>query len=133
MGGVPPTSVSTRASKILVVEDDKDIGPLVARLMKPLGDVHAVTNGAEAWTALESGFLANVVVTDLMMPHVDGYTLMRRMKADDRFKAIPVIIMTARSTPQDVIQGIQAGARQYITKPFKNEELVEKVRRALKK
>ncbi len=109
--------------RILVAEDEPD-------LLKMLVHVTAV-DGADALDKAKTGPAPDVVVTDLMMPHMDGLTLARELKADPQLAKVPVVMLTARTGPRDVIEGINAGARYYVTKPFKTEELVSKVRQAL--
>lgn len=117
--------------RILVVEDDPDVLRMVARLLHSLGTVVTATDGVEAVEKLREDSRFDLVVTDLMMPRMDGLELAGRLKAEPTLAQIPVLILTAKNTPKDVIAGINAGARQYITKPFKQQELLEKVRRAL--
>jgi DNA-binding response OmpR family regulator len=81
---------------------------------------------------MQAGTPPDLLVTDLMMPKKDGLTLVKEMKRDDRLKNVPAIILTAKSGPRDVIRGIQAGARHYLTKPFKSEELLDKVKKVLR-
>lgn len=66
-----------------------------------------------------------------MMPRMDGLTLAKQLKGDPRLGHVPVVMLTARTGPRDVIAGINAGARFYVTKPFKTDELLTKVRKAL--
>jgi CheY-like chemotaxis protein len=114
--------------KILVVEDDADVMQLLSRLLGTLGSVQLARDGIEALEAIARGFTPDVVVTDLMMPRMDGTELTRRLKADPNTKSIPIVMLTAKNTPRDVVSGINAGARQYVTKPFKAEELLAKVK-----
>lgn len=119
--------------RILVVEDEPDVRTMVARILATIGDVTAVANGVEALAALRSGALADLVVTDVMMPQMDGIALSQELKKDPRLARIPVLMLTAKSSPANVIAGINAGARQYVTKPFKPDDLVAKAKRALAK
>jgi DNA-binding response OmpR family regulator len=72
-----------------------------------------------------------LIVTDVMMPRLDGMQLVARLRAEPRLAAIPVIMLTAKGTPRDVIQGINSGVRHYITKPFKQDDLLSKVKKTL--
>lgn len=67
------------------------------------------------------------IVCDIMMPRVDGITFAKKLKADSKLKATPILFLTAKTSPLEVIEGINAGARHYLTKPFKIKELIEKV------
>lgn len=117
--------------RILVVEDDEDLLRMLQHMLVSLGQVVRAADGAEALAQLQRDAQFDLVITDLMMPRMDGLTLAKRMKADPRLASIPVLMLTAKNTPKDVIAGINAGARHYITKPFKQRELLEKVKRAL--
>jgi CheY-like chemotaxis protein len=72
-----------------------------------------------------------VIVTDLMMPRIDGLTLAKTLKGDPNIGNIPVVMLTAKSGKMDMIIGINAGARHYVTKPFKAADLLDKVKKAL--
>jgi CheY-like chemotaxis protein len=117
--------------RILVAEDEPDLLKMLVHVMRTVGDVVTAVDGADALDKAKTGPAPDVVVTDLMMPHMDGLTLARELKADPQLAKVPVVMLTARTGPRDVIEGINAGARYYLTKPFKTEELVSKVRQAL--
>lgn len=103
---------------------------MLAHVMKAIGDVVTAIDGRDALEKAQES-RPDVVVTDLMMPHMDGITLAKAMKADPDLSSVPVVMLTAKTRPRDVIDGINAGARFYVTKPFKTDELVAKVRKAL--
>ena len=98
--------------------------------MRAIGDVVTAVDGQDALEKARAG-RPDVVVTDVMMPRMDGFTLAKQMKATPELANVPVVMLTARTGPRDVIAGINAGARFYVTKPFKTDELVAKVRKAL--
>lgn len=126
---VAPTVTRPR---ILVVEDEEDVRSMVSRLLGAVGDVTTASDGAEALQMLTSQPTApDVVVTDLMMPRMDGLTLSRELKKHPHLARVPVVMLTAKSRPGDMVEGINAGARSYVTKPFKADELVVKVKKAL--
>jgi DNA-binding response OmpR family regulator len=118
--------------RILVAEDDEDLLRMMQRLLSSVADVVIATDGEQALKLLEKGPLPQLLITDWMMPRKDGPTLVKEMKANERFKNIPVVLLTAKSAPRDVIAGINAGARHYLTKPFKPDELITKVKKVLK-
>jgi DNA-binding response OmpR family regulator len=118
--------------RILVAEDDEDLLRMMQRLLSSVADVVTATDGEQALKLLEKGPLPQLLITDWMMPRKDGPTLVKEMKASERFKNIPVVLLTAKSAPRDVIAGINAGARHYLTKPFKPDELITKVKKVLK-
>ena len=117
--------------KILVVEDDGDLLFMIKAMLMSVGDVTLAKDGREALDLLEQGFKPDVIVTDVMMPRVDGVTLAKTLKKYPELQAIPLVMLTAKSGPLDMVTGINAGARHYVTKPFKASELVDKVRKAL--
>ncbi len=117
--------------RILVAEDDPDLLKMLEHVMRALGDVVTAVDGQDAFEKARSGPAPDVVVTDLMMPRLDGFGLAKQLKGDPRLAHVPVVMLTAKTGPRDVIAGINAGARFYVTKPFKTEDLIAKVRKAL--
>jgi DNA-binding response OmpR family regulator len=117
--------------RILVAEDDPDVLKMLEHVMRAIGDVVSCSDGQEAWEQAQRGPAPDVIVTDIMMPRMDGLALSRKLKSVPQLAKVPVVMLTARTGPRDVIAGINAGARFYVTKPFKTEELVGKVRKAL--
>jgi two-component system, sensor histidine kinase ChiS len=126
----PPPSPAPRP-RILVVEDDQDLLRMMQRMLTSIADVSIATDGEQALKALAAGALPDLLITDWMMPKKDGLTLVKEMKQDERLKRIPVVILTAKTGPRDVIAGINSGARHYLTKPFKPDELIAKVKKVL--
>lgn len=123
---------ATEQPRILVVEDDASLLRMLERVLSQFATVVTAKNGEEAFElATGSAERFDLVVTDVMMPKLDGLGLAKKLKADDKTAGVPVIMLTAKSGPMDVIQGINAGARSYLTKPFKQQELVEKVKKTL--
>lgn len=128
MSGSPTPAATV---KILIVEDDGDVLTLESRILATLGAVQIARDGLEAIALIERGFVPDVVVTDVMMPRMDGLQLAKHLKADPRTSKIPVVIVTAKTAPRDVIAGINSGARHYMTKPFTADQLLGKVKKAL--
>ena len=117
--------------KILVVEDDADLLHMIKTMLRSVGEVTLAKDGQEAFDLLKAGFRPDVIVTDLMMPRMDGLTLAKSLKNDPNIGNIPLVMLTAKSGPMDMITGINAGARHYVTKPFKASDLIDKVKKAL--
>ncbi len=117
--------------KFLLVEDDEEVLALEARILGSVGTVEVARDGAEALARIQGGYVPDVVVTDVMMPVMDGLALARQLKRDPATSRIPVVMLTARGSPQDVTAGVNAGARHYLTKPFTAAQLLGKVHRAL--
>jgi len=110
-----------------VVDDDLALLRMLDKLMSKMGEVTCATDGQEALDYLLEGGAPDIIVTDLMMPKMDGLELVEKLQGDPRFKHIPVIMLTAKGTPKDVITGINKGARHYLVKPFKTQDLIKKV------
>jgi CheY-like chemotaxis protein len=117
--------------KILVVEDDMDLLQMIKTMLQAVGEITLARDGQEALDLLKNGFRPDVIVTDLMMPRVDGLTLAKTLKNELHVGNIPLVMLTAKSGPMDMITGINAGARHYVTKPFKAADLIDKVKKAL--
>ena len=119
--------------RVLIVDDDVDLLGALQELLTPLADVVLACDGVQAFEVMRRGPVPDLVITDLTMPNKDGWVLSHEMKQEDDLAKIPIIMLTAQSAPDDVIAGINAGARQYITKPFQADELLGKVKEALRK
>lgn len=117
--------------KVLVVEDDADLLYMMKTMLQAVGEVTVAKDGQEAYDLLKSGYKPDVIVTDVMMPRMDGLTLAKTLKKDPDIGNIPLVMLTAKSGPLDMITGINAGARHYVTKPFKAADLIDKVKKAL--
>jgi adenylate cyclase len=116
---------------VLVAEDDEDILELVVFDLEDEGyEVVTARNGEEAVTlALERA--PDLVLLDVAMPGLDGYEVTRRLRAEEATRAIPVVLLTARAQVRDVIEGFEAGANDYVTKPFRPDELRTRLHAAL--
>jgi signal transduction histidine kinase/serine phosphatase RsbU (regulator of sigma subunit)/DNA-binding response OmpR family regulator len=122
VGGTP-----TRTGRVLVADDNSDLRDHVTGLLSPYWEVVAVPDGAAAFAAaVASPF--DLVLTDLMMPRLDGVGLVTGLRADPRTRHVPIVILSARAGAGDAIRGLAAGADDYLVKPFAAEELVARVR-----
>jgi DNA-binding NarL/FixJ family response regulator len=110
--------------QILLVDDEPGLREAVQAYLEDSGfDVLVASNAKEGWNKLEQA-MPDLVISDIMMPQVDGYQFLQQMREDDRFETLPVIFLTARGMTADRIQGYQAGCDAYLPKPFDPEELV---------
>lgn len=117
-------------SKILVVDDDANICKLISLYLKKEGyNIKTAGNGEAAISMLKSEEF-DLMVLDVMMPRKDGFEVLREVR---QFSNIPVIMLTARSETIDRIQGLDAGADDYITKPFEPQELILRIRAILRR
>jgi CheY-like chemotaxis protein len=114
---------------ILVVEDDESVRKMLELALGSLYRVETCADGLAALRRIEADPTPDLMLCDVMMPGADGLTVARKAKASPKARSIPIVFLTARTTPKDVIQGIQAGARQYLTKPFKLDDLMQKVKK----
>ena len=120
-------------TRILVVEDDRDIGELVVRFLTKAGfSVELLASGREALTALAER-PPDLLVLDLMLPHVDGLEICRAVRSSEKTSATPIIMLTARAEESERIVGLEIGADDYIAKPFSPNELVARVRALLRR
>jgi DNA-binding NarL/FixJ family response regulator len=121
----------TDTAQILLVDDEPGVREAVAAYLEDSGfGVQVAANAREGWEKLQQ-FRPDLVISDIMMPQVDGYQFLQQLRGDDRYKALPVILLTARGMTGDRIQGYQAGCDDYIPKPFDPDELVIRVRNLL--
>jgi two-component system, OmpR family, alkaline phosphatase synthesis response regulator PhoP len=121
------------AARVLIVEDDADIAQLVTRYLQKAGfETEIAATGPEALQSIAHG-PHDLVVLDLMLPHVDGLEICRRVRADDRSANLPIIMLTARADESERIVGLEIGADDYLSKPFSPSELVARVRALLRR
>ncbi len=126
-----PAPSPNNGISIVVVEDDDTLRKMLVRIFSELGSVREARDGRDALTVLAQDPVPRLVVTDVMMPNMDGLELARRMKADPRLSRVPILMLTARQGPRDLIDGVNAGARVYVTKPFKVDDLKAKAKKAM--
>ena len=120
-------------NRITVVEDEPDIAKLISVSLQRSG--HEVTtygDGAEGLRAILSE-VPDLVILDLMLPSLDGFQILREIQRDTRTAAVPVLMLTARSEVEDRIRGLEAGADDYLTKPFSPKELNLRVQSVLRR
>lgn len=114
--------------RILVIEDDQSVRSLLIHALSAEYEVEAIGEGQAAFRRVQSEPVADLIICDVMLPGVDGLSIARQAKRS-MWAQVPIIFLTARTTPRDVIQGIQAGARHYVMKPFKLKDLLAKVKK----
>jgi len=110
--------------QLLLVDDEPGLRQAVQAYLEDSGfAVQVASNAREGWDLLEQT-MPDLVISDIMMPQVDGYQFLKQMREDPRFETLPVVFLTARGMTTDRIQGYQAGCDAYLPKPFDPEELV---------
>ncbi|MFH0777726.1 MAG: response regulator [Candidatus Eisenbacteria bacterium] len=117
--------------KILVVEDDPNIRQVLELQLQGAGyQVQAVEDGIKALEAVARE-LPDLILLDLMMPRMDGYEVCRRLKEDFHTSRVPVIMVTAKASTAEKVEGLECGANDYLTKPYNSKELIARVKTAL--
>lgn len=128
----PPAGAATApAGRVLLVDDNADMREYTRRLLSPRFQVELAADGATALTAALQA-PPDLVLTDVMMPGLDGFGLLRALRADPRTRSIPVILLSARAGEASRVEGLDAGADDYLIKPFSARELVARVETHLK-
>src|SRR5262245_24467813 len=122
-----------RKPTLLVIEDDPDIVELVRYNLEREGFKVLVAGDGERGLVEATRLQPELVVLDLMLPGLDGLEVCRRLRAQDSTRAIPVLVLTAKSEEADVVIGREMGADDYLTKPFSPRELIARVRALLRR
>ena len=123
--------MSDEQKSILLIEDEHHVRQLVSRLLEKHGfEVRTAQDGLAGLRALEE-FHPDLIIADVMMPNLDGLTFTKALKNRRETRTIPVIFLTAKSDPLSMIEGINVGAKFYITKPFQIEDVLSKVKKVL--
>ena len=126
--------MDTSGSKILIADDDRIVRRIVVAKLSGLGyDMTQAEDGQEALRLLEDGLVPDLVITDSLMPRMTGLELARSIRSspDAEMAKLPIIMLTSRQGEHDVIEGLQTGLDDYVTKPFSPDELAARVRTAL--
>jgi len=114
-------------ARVLLVEDHADLREYIAQLLTPEYDVRTVGDGLAALDAARES-VPDIVLTDVMMPRLDGFGLLRALRNDTRTSTVPVILLSARAGEESAVEGLDAGADDYLVKPFSARELIARVR-----
>ncbi|HEY2407691.1 MAG TPA: response regulator [Polyangiaceae bacterium] len=117
--------------RVLIAEDDPAIATMVSKVLAQHYHVVLATDGNMAIQLASKPPPPDLLLLDVMMPGRDGHAVASTIRTLPGLKSVPIIFLTAKTGPGDVIKGIQSGARHYITKPFKIDDLVLRVKRAL--
>ncbi|HET7004791.1 MAG TPA: ATP-binding protein [Candidatus Binatia bacterium] len=125
-----PRSVAAGSERILIADDNLEMRKYLQRLLERHWNVTVVENGARALEVVRSQ-QPDLVLSDVMMPDLDGFELLRQLRADKRMSTIPVILLSARAGEEAYIEGMNAGADDYVVKPFGARELIARVKALL--
>lgn len=126
-----PQPPPKKRKTVLVVEDDTATRELIVKALSTKYDVVSAPDALVASEKLGAMPPPDLIVCDVMMPKVDGFSFIKRIKANPDHKSVAVIFLTAKTAPANVVQGIQLGAKHYIQKPFSPVDLLAKIAKIL--
>ena len=121
-----PAPLPTSSARILLVDDNADMRDYVQRLLVARSQVKAAENGAVA-LAIMQNWMPDLILSDVMMPELDGFGLLQAIRANPHTQGIPFILLSARAGVEAAIEGLEAGADDYLIKPFSGRELMARV------
>ncbi len=122
-----PAAAGTGRPRILWADDNADMRDYVCRLLSDRYEVLAVSDGLSALAAAQED-CPDLILTDIMMPGLDGLGLLRELRANPQTRTVPVILLSARAGEESSVYGLDAGADDYLTKPFSAQQLLARVR-----
>lgn len=126
-------TVGTNKRKVLLVEDDEIISYLLDFRLKREGfDVTIASDGHQAREYLENNSPPSLVLLDVMLPFVDGFELITEMRGKTGWLDVPVVMLTSKTQEQSIIRALDAGANDYVVKPFRPDELMARLRRLIR-
>jgi putative two-component system response regulator len=126
-----PKPPEASRKRILIAEDDPAIATMLTRVLGRHYDVEHVASGAKALARAIVEPFPHLIMLDVMMPELDGFSVASGIRGNPRLKQVPIIFLTARTAATDVIKGIQTGARHYLHKPFSIDEVLAKVKKTI--
>ncbi|WP_440763378.1 response regulator transcription factor [Natronorubrum sp. DTA7] len=117
---------------VLLLEDDDSLRELLVHKLESSGyETTALADGRECWSFLSTGEPPDLALLDVMVPGLDGFRVLGRIRNDDRLEGVPIIVLSSRGRQADVRRGFDLGADDYVTKPFSPTALVARVRQLL--
>ena len=131
MSGSPQTARSTPEARLLVVDDEPNIRELLSASLRYAGFEVATASDGQQALALAESFRPDLLVLDVMMPGLDGFGVVRRLRQAGRHT--PVLFLTARDAPEDKVSGLTLGGDDYVTKPFSLDEVLARIRAVLRR
>ena len=126
LGGASEPKADPTSSRVLVVDDHADMREYLIRILSEQVQVEAVADGVTALAAAREQ-VPDLILSDVMMPGLDGFELLEALRADPRTREIPIILLSARAGEEAIVVGLEAGADDYLIKPFSAQELVSRV------
>ncbi len=113
--------------KVLIVDDEQDIVESLKFILEVSGYTCYCAYNGEDGLRLAKELMPDLIILDVMMPKINGYKISRLLKYDNKYKDIPIIMLTARSQTEDKLIGEETGVNEYMTKPFELDQVVKKV------
>ncbi len=126
----PPVAAPTGRKSVLLVDDDPRVRAELAKLLVEFYDVHEAGDGAVA-AEMCTVMSPSLIVCDVVMPKLDGFSFAKVLRSNPRLAKVPLVFLTSRQSPAEVMQGLSLGARAYIPKPFIAKDVVGKIRKML--
>ncbi len=130
VSNAPSQDTGAARPKILLADDNPDMRDYVRRLLSEHYDVEAVSDGSAALEKVRTRH-PDLILADVMMPHLDGFGLLRHLRSDEHTRAIPFVMLSARAGEESRLEGLDAGANDYLIKPFSARELIARVQSQL--
>ena len=134
---IAPKKEGKAAHKILIVEDNHEMQQLLVSILADKYDYVIANNGAEAWEMLNKQTSEleglSLILSDVMMPKMDGYELLEHIKQHELWRRLPMIMLTARAAEEDKLQALRLGVDDYLAKPFSTEELLTRIENLISK
>ena len=116
--------------RALVVEDNEHVAYMLEFLLGRAGyDVIAVSNGRDAQAAIDNIPPVDVILLDLMLPYVSGYQIISEVRENSVWQHVPIVVLSGKVLEEDIVRALDLGANDYVTKPFRPEELLARLRR----
>jgi len=127
-----PESNQLATHRALVVEDDEHIAYMLEFMLRRAGyDVLLAENGRDAQTIIENVPPVDVILLDLMLPYISGYQLIEEIREHHQWQHVPIVVLSGKVLEQDVVRALDLGATDYVTKPFRPQELLARLRRVV--
>ena len=120
-------------AQILVIEDEPDIQELLEYNLKRAGYTVLLASDGQSGLSLAQKHIPDLILLDLMLPEIDGFSICKTLREQAKTRHIPVIIITAKSEESDTIHGLDLGADDYVVKPFKTQELLARIKAHLRR
>ncbi|OKH37822.1 hypothetical protein NIES2119_11745 [[Phormidium ambiguum] IAM M-71] len=126
LGGSSQSKTDSTSARVLLVDDNADMREYLTHILSEYVQIEAVADGATA-LAIAQERVPDLILSDVMMPGLDGFELLEALRADPRTREVPIILLSARAGGDAIAEGLQAGADDYLIKPFSAQELISRV------